>query len=95
MTYWRLATGQEEKGDLQRVLNHPTRYLKTEAFKNCRFDIESMKKCCLNMQNAERATLEVMKMYREVKAMEKIKAVRACNLPDSEHGIPFIHHELL
>lgn len=73
MTYWRLSTGQEEKGDLQRVLNHPTRYLKTEAFKNCRFDIESMKKCCNNMQNAERATLEVMKMYREVKAMEKLK----------------------
>lgn len=73
MTYWRLATGNEQKGDLQRVLNHPSRYLKTEAFKNCRFKLDEMKKCCLKLQNSEKATLSVLRMHEEVNSLKDRK----------------------
>ncbi len=56
MTYWRLATGQEEKGICRGCLIIRPDTLKTEAFKNCRFDIESMKSAALTckMQNEQR-----------------------------------------
>lgn len=43
--YWRLSSGQEADGDLQRILNRPGRYLKSEAFKTAKFsDPEDLKR---------------------------------------------------
>lgn len=40
--YYRLSEGIEKKGDVQRILNKPGRYLKAEPFKNCRFDKDEL-----------------------------------------------------
>ena len=40
--YYRLAEGIEKKGDLQRILNKPGRYLKSESFKDCKFDEDEL-----------------------------------------------------
>ena len=48
LAYWRLANGCEIEGDLIRILNHPSRYLKTEYFKNCRFEKSELIKVVKN-----------------------------------------------
>lgn len=40
--YYRLANKKEKEGDVQRILNKPSRYLKSELFKDCRFDKKEM-----------------------------------------------------
>lgn len=42
VTYWRLANGKEQKGDLQRVINHPSRYIKQDVFAGCKFERKAM-----------------------------------------------------
>ena len=41
-TYYRLSRGMERKGDVQRILNRPTRYLRSENFRDCSFDYKQM-----------------------------------------------------
>lgn len=41
-SYYRLSEGIERKGDLQRILNKPGRFLKSEAFKYCTLDKEDL-----------------------------------------------------
>ena len=40
--YYRLSEGLERKGDVQRILNKPGRYLKSEPFKKCHFDKDEL-----------------------------------------------------
>ncbi len=45
-TYFRLATGSEKKGDLQKILNRPSRYLTAKDFKDCPFEKKEILKRC-------------------------------------------------
>ena len=49
MAYWRLAEGNWINGDVQRILNRPSRYLKAAVFKDCSFDKKSMFAACRNV----------------------------------------------
>ena len=46
MAYYRLSCGNERKGDLQRILNRPSRFLKAEPFKNCSFSKADLFEAC-------------------------------------------------
>ena len=48
--YYRLAEGIDKKGDLQRILNKPGRYLKSESFKNCSFNKEELFKAASDLK---------------------------------------------
>ena len=51
MAYWRLAEGNWRRGDLQRILNRPSRYLKAAPFKDCSFVKKDMLKACRNLED--------------------------------------------
>ena len=72
MTYWRMAVGKEKKGDLQRILNRPTRYLKTEAFRNCPLDKRRLYTICRNLPNAYNAQGKIDDMFIDLENLEKI-----------------------
>lgn len=66
MAYYRLAQGIAKRGDLQRILNRPCRYLKAENFKNCTFDLQEMLACCNGLTNEERAKDNIISMYHDI-----------------------------
>lgn len=72
MAYWRLATGRELKGDLVRVLNHPSRYLKSDIFRSCKFDLNEMKKRCMETNDYLAASMRIEKMYCETMQMKNL-----------------------
>lgn len=70
MAYWRLAEGAEQKGDMQRVLNRPIRYLKADLFKKCSFNEREMLECCSKVnKNSGSAIRAVIEMHRDVKQL--------------------------
>ena len=70
MTYWRLAEGSWKKGDLQRILNRPGRYLKAEVFKNCPFELNEMLQRCKNLPNKENAKNNVFDLFWQIKKLK-------------------------
>lgn len=72
MAYYRLAQGIQRRGDLQRILNRPSRYLKAEAFKNCTFDLEEMLACCKKLTNVDRAEDNVISMYQDIQQLKEL-----------------------
>ena len=51
MAYWRLSAGNWVNGDVQRILNRPSRYLKSAVFKDCSFNKKEMFAACKNISD--------------------------------------------
>lgn len=66
ITYWRLSQGSHEKRDLSRILNHPSRYLKNDFFKNCDFSMKEMQKVISN---------NIPSGFKRTKALENINSL--------------------
>lgn len=73
MAYWRLSKGQSKKGDLQRVLNRPSRYLKGEIFKDVEPTLSSCLKACNNADNVDNAQIKIFEMMEDIKMLGKKK----------------------
>ncbi len=67
--YYRLANGNERKGDLQRILNRPSRYLKSDNFKNCSFDYKEMIKCASGLKPF--AIEKIRDLFYDVKTLKE------------------------
>lgn len=66
MAYYRLAAGNPWKGDLQRILNRPSRYLKGDAFKNCIYNIDQMIECANRCSNPDAAKDRIYSMVDDI-----------------------------
>lgn len=66
MAYYRLAVGNPWKGDLQRILNRPSRYLKGDAFKNCIYNIDQMIECANRCSNPDAAKDRIYSMVDDI-----------------------------
>ena len=66
MAYYRLAAGNPWKGDLQRILNRPSRYLKGDAFKNCIYNIDQMIECANRCSNPDAAKDKIYSMVDDI-----------------------------
>lgn len=66
MAYYRLSAGNPWKGDLQRILNRPSRYLKGEAFKNCIYNLDQMLICAEKCTNSTSAKEKVFSMVDDI-----------------------------
>ena len=72
--YYRLSRGIERKGDLQRILNHPSRFLKASAFKNCSFNkAELLERAKSLPQDPE---MYIVQLIDHIKALERQKTPR-------------------
>jgi DNA helicase II / ATP-dependent DNA helicase PcrA len=69
-TYYRLANGVHKKGDVQSILNRPSRYLKGEIFKYCSFNKKEMLRCCNECNNVHSAKSSVLELFDDVKTLE-------------------------
>lgn len=70
LAYYRLAEGIDKKGDVQRILNRPSRYLKTEVFKNCRYDQRELLDACNCLgDNAARAMAKIYELLHSVEQL--------------------------
>lgn len=52
--YYRLSRDQEKQGDLQKILNHPSRYIKAAPFYKCRYNKDELMKKCNTLDYSER-----------------------------------------
>ncbi len=66
MAYYRLAAGNPWKGDLQRILNRPSRYLNGDAFKNCIYNIDQMIECANRCSNPDAAKDRIYSMVDDI-----------------------------
>ena len=69
MAYYRLANGNFRRGDLQRILNRPSRYLKSDIFKNCSFDLDELLACCKRCNNQDSARNSIYALWDDVEAL--------------------------
>lgn len=70
MSYFRLSQGIEREDDLSSILNRPTRYLKSEAFRNCPYDKNELIKRCAQLKNGDRAVLQVLQMIKDIQSLK-------------------------
>lgn len=69
--YYRLSRGIEKKGDLQRILNHPSRFLKASAFKGCSFNKKQLLECAKKLpQDPE---MYVIQLVDQINTLAKAK----------------------
>jgi DNA helicase-2/ATP-dependent DNA helicase PcrA len=75
MAYGRLASGNWRKGDIQRILNRPGRYLKAEPFKNLPFEENAFLNACNSFDQAKvvQAKVKVKELFSDIKALGLIK----------------------
>jgi DNA helicase-2/ATP-dependent DNA helicase PcrA len=75
MAYGRLADGSWKKGDAQRILNRPARYLKSEPFKNLPYNQTAFLEACnvLGSKKATQAKVQVNKLFQTVSTLSSIK----------------------
>lgn len=69
MAYGRLVGKNEKKGDLQRILNRPTRYLKSDLFNKCDFNMTQMLDCCLRANNSQGAKNGVYTLFSDIREL--------------------------
>jgi DNA helicase-2/ATP-dependent DNA helicase PcrA len=69
LSYYRLSKGIQERGDLLKVLNRPSRYLKSDAFLACAFDLEEMLSCCRRLDNPTSARSQVYDMWEDIQTL--------------------------
>lgn len=72
MAYYRLANGKELKGDLQRIINRPNRFLKSEMFKDIPFDLNKMlsKIKYLPNRTAIKATSNIYRLHSDITSLK-------------------------
>lgn len=73
MAYWRLAEGNWKDGDLQRILNRPSRFLKAEVFKDCKFVLNDMLRHCDMLEGSNRINQAKSKIFDLVMHVKKLK----------------------
>lgn len=81
MAYYRLASGTWQKGDAQRVLNRPGRYLKAAPFKDLPFDRELFLKACNAFSDSQKiqAVAKVREFFGEIENLSQIhKPITFC-----------------
>lgn len=70
MAYYRLAEGNWQKGDVQRILNRPSRYLKADAFKGCGYNKDELVNACQKLgRNTPKAMLSVVEMMHDISCL--------------------------
>lgn len=69
MAYYRLSEGCYKRGDLQRILNRPSRYLKSEPFKNVNFDLDELLSACQKLPNSSAAMSKIYDLWEDVAAL--------------------------
>lgn len=74
MCYFRLSRGIGKSGDLQAILNRPSRYLSGAAFKNCSFNETDLLNRCSSLKNRKTAEDNITKMIIDVSALGKINS---------------------
>ena len=73
ITYYRLSRHQGKKGDVQRILNSPSRYLKSSYFRNCSFELNGLLRCCDALPQKDSAKEKIFDMMHDVKMLEAIE----------------------
>lgn len=71
MAYYRLSHKQEKRGDLQKILNHPSRYLKAEYFRTISFDEQNLLSAAKKMYNKEDAMITIFRLVSNMKQLGK------------------------
>ena len=74
MCYFRLSRGIGKSGDLQAILNRPSRYLSGAVFKNCNFNETDLLSRCSSLKNRKTAEDNITKMIIDVSALGKINS---------------------
>lgn len=73
MSYYRLSQNQQKIGDIQKILNHPSRYLKSEYFKNCNFNMQELLTAAGKATpNSDKAKDAIIEMMYDIKQLHKI-----------------------
>lgn len=72
MAYYRLSKDQSRKGDLQRILNRPSRYLKADAFKQAEPTLKSCMNCCRFLQNSDSAKDKIFDLFDDIESLKAI-----------------------
>ena len=72
MAYYRLSKEQSRKGDLQRILNRPSRYLKGETFKNAEANRRSCLNCCNQLSNADSAKSKIFDLFHDLETLKNL-----------------------
>lgn len=73
MAYYRLSRGIWKRGDLQRVLNRPNRYLKAKPFRECEFNKSELLDVCDSMGDAKgRYMSKIFELLDDVNDLSKI-----------------------
>lgn len=72
--YYRLSRNQEKQGDLQKILNHPSRYIKAAPFYKCRYNKDELMKRCdsLNASDCERTKNTFFDMFFDIAQLSKM-----------------------
>ena len=73
MAYYRIACRNERKGDLQRILNRPSRFLKAEPFKNCSFSKADLFEACkkLGSDKSVQAMSKINELLYDIDMLKK------------------------
>lgn len=73
IAYYRLSQGICNKGDLQRIINKPSRYLKTDYFKDCKFDRRELLNACnsiLDEKKRENAKSKIIDLIFDIESLK-------------------------
>lgn len=74
MAYYRLANGSWQKGDVQRVLNRPSRYLKADIFKNEPFEKSALLNACKRLgEGCSRGMIQIHEFLADVERLRDKK----------------------
>lgn len=75
LAYYRLSRGIPESGDLQRIINRPKRYLKSNLIRGCEFDRNKIYEACTknaSRQECLRINDTVNDMFLDFRTLSKI-----------------------
>jgi len=81
LAYWRLANGQYKKGDLQKILNRPSRYLKSDVFQKAEPKIGECLTLCNKVSNRESAANNIIDLFEDLKILATM-----------DHPVKFINY---
>lgn len=72
LAYYRLSRKQEKKGDLQKILNSPSRYLTASNFRKCPFKLNDMLRCCDTLTKKDEAKEKIFEMMQDIKEIGEL-----------------------
>lgn len=78
MAYYRLSKGIVNKGDLQRILNKPSRFLKADYFRDCIFDKKELLNACNvipDQRNRENTKSRIIDLIFDIEALKNLSPV--------------------